>query len=172
MARWVSMRPADLGLAVLLAVLGGCSGLPQRSLTADAAAPTTSSTLESLPSQRLPPGQCALVLWSKAAGNPRIVMAFSAPPLARVKIGGRIMVLRRTALEGPEVFGHPLRQTFSGDGVTLQVDIEPPEGSSLQGGAVVRAGSVDYRDAAGWSTVTPVGGLIACSEKLGTPIGP
>lgn len=118
--------------------------------------------LGELPPQKLARGQCALVLWSKELRARRIVMALNAPALARIQVGGRTLELPRTALDGPEVFGHPARQTFAAAGRTLTLEIEVAEGRDLPGGVVVTGGAVDYRDPSGWSTLIPVGGLIAC----------
>lgn len=121
--------------------------------------------LQTLPPQRLAPGQCAMVLWRKSAGSPRIFMGFSEPAIARVRINGKDVDLARTDAEGERAFGHSPRQTYQGGGLTLTVDVEIDPDRGLLAGAVVPSGVLDFRQEGAASLILPVGGLIACQPQ-------
>ena len=119
--------------------------------------------LEELAPQAPPArGQCALFLWARAAADRRIFMALDAPPVGRLRIGGRQQDLVRTAAGGDRAHGHHARQVFAGGGLGVQLDLDLKGRRDLIGGAVVPSGTLTLRDAEGWTTITPVAGLIAC----------
>jgi hypothetical protein len=92
-------------------------------------------------------------------------MALQDPAQARIRIGGRTLVLPQTARGGAEAFGQFARQTFAGHGVTVILNLEVDPTHRLLGGIVVPDGTLDFRDANGWSVVAPVGGLIGCQGQ-------
>lgn len=151
-----------LGLGLLAGACqsGGASGARPAPVPSLADVP-----LQTLPPQRLAPGQCALVLWRKSATAQRIFMAFSDPAVARIRVGGRELELARTDAEGERVFGHSPRQVYQGGGVTLGVDLEIDPDRGLLSGAVVPSGVIDFRQQGGASVILPVGGLIACQAQ-------
>lgn len=112
--------------------------------------------------QKLASGQCALFLWANTAPARRILMATQNPASARVVMKGKTVDLPLTAWDGDQVMGLYEQQTFSGDGLTLTVRFRAEAPRGLVGGVVARDGSVELKDAAGWETVVPAAGMIAC----------
>ncbi|MBX3479206.1 MAG: hypothetical protein KF842_02320 [Caulobacter sp.] len=115
-----------------------------------------------LPPQELAAGQCALFLWARTSPPRRFLMATQNPASARVSLDGRTLDLPLSAWDGEAVYGVHETQTFAGEGVTLTVRFTAEERKGLVGGLVVPSASVEYRDAAGWETVIPAAGMIAC----------
>lgn len=115
-----------------------------------------------LPPQELAPGQCALFLWARTTPARRFLMATQNPASARVSLDGRTLDVPLTAWDGEAVYGLHEIQTFSGDGITLTVRFSAEERKGLVGGLVAPNATVEYRDAAGWETVIPAAGMIAC----------
>lgn len=160
------MRIAKLTtLAAMSLVLAACQGTGPRNAMPAPAPASDQMPLQTLPPQRLAPGQCALVLWRKGGGNSRIFMALSEPAMARVRIAGRDIDLTRTDAEGDRAFGLSPRQTYQGGGVALTVDLEIDPDRGLLAGAVVPSGVLDLRREGGTSVILPVGGLIACQPQ-------
>ena len=127
-----------------------------------APAPTGGLPLEALPTQTLASGQCALFLWARTTPPRRVFMALQDPAVARIRIAGRSVDLPRTAGGGDSAYGHTPIQRFEGEGITLTMKIQMDARSGLVGGAVVPAGSLEYRDAKGWETIIPVAGMVGC----------
>jgi hypothetical protein len=115
-----------------------------------------------LAQQQLAPGQCALFLWAKTSPARRILMATLNPASARVVMKGKTLDLPLTAWDGEQVMGLYEEQTFTGGGLTLTVRFRAEAPKGLIGGLVAREGSVEVKDAAGWETVVPAAGMIAC----------
>ncbi len=115
-----------------------------------------------LAQQQLAPGQCALFLWAKTSPARRILMATLNPASARVVMKGKTLDLPLTAWDGEQVMGLYEEQTFTGQGLTLTVRFHGQAPKGLIDGIVARDGSVELKDAAGWETVVPAAGMIAC----------
>lgn len=134
-------------------------------VTGGAAAPEEGGLpFDELPPQRLDRGQCALVLWTRTTPAKRVLMAVTGPAGARVQSGGKTVTLARTGWSGEGVYGHYPRQTYAGAGMELTVDVEFDTTSRLVGGALAPSGAIALKDAQGWSTVTPVAGMVACQS--------
>lgn len=118
-----------------------------------------------LAQQKLAPGQCALFLWANTSPARRILMATQNPASARVVMKGKTIDLPLTAWDGEQVMGLYEQQTFSGEGLTLTVRFRGEAANGLIGGMMARDGSVELKDAAGWETVVPAAGLIACQTS-------
>lgn len=112
--------------------------------------------------QKMASGQCALFLWADTAPARRILMATQNPASARVVMKGKTLDLPLTAWEGEQHMGLHEQQTFSGQGLTLTVRFRAESPRGLVGGVVAREASVELRDSAGWETVVPSAGMIAC----------
>lgn len=146
--------------------LGGCVALATLQTAAaqapiSEAAPEAAVVLQELPTQRLAKGQCALVAW-RLSDRTRIFMALSEPAVGRLQIGGATREFPRVAQDGQVVYGHAARQTFVGRGLTVNLDAEFDSERRLLGGAMIREGTLELKDGSGWTTMTPIGGLVAC----------
>jgi hypothetical protein len=78
---------------------------------------------------------------------------------------GKTIDLPLTAWDGEQVMGLYEQQTFAGQGLTLTVRFRGETPNGLIGGVVAREGSVELKDAAGWETVVPAAGMIACQSS-------
>lgn len=134
------------------------------------AAPDTRQTLqagdvrfEALPPQELPRGRCGLFLWARTT-SPMLLMTVMGEEdsAARVRTDGSQRSLPRTQFEGTPVHGQFERQTFSDGRLTLEVDLHFDETRPIRDGAIIRDGVVRVVNRAGWKTILPVGGLVAC----------
>ena len=162
---WTAMRRTKRSL--FCAWLGGCVALATLQ-TAAAQAPIgkgvaaeASVALQELPTQRLAKGQCALVAW-RLSDRVRIFMALSEPAVGRLQIGGGTREFPRVAQDGQVVYGHAAQQTFAGRGLTVSIEDEFDAERRLLGGAMIRQGTLELKDGSGWTTMTPIGGLVAC----------
>ena len=115
-----------------------------------------------LPPQELASGQCVLFLWARTSPARRFLMATQNPASARVSLNGRTMDLPLTEWDGESAYGLHEVQVFSGEGITLTVRFTAEARKGLVGGMVAPEASVEYRDAAGWETVIPAAGMLAC----------
>lgn len=129
-------------------------------------APNAGATpgLADLPTQVLASGQCALVLWSRAATPSRFVVTLDQPAVARVSVQGRVVELARVAQNGASIHGHFPEQRYRGDGISLDVSFAADQARSLNHGAVVSSALVEYVDGNGWTSIIPAVGLIACQN--------
>lgn len=145
-------------LATTALILAGALAAPQaRSAEAELA-------LQELPTQKLAPGQCALVLWTRTAPARRVFMAVTEPAGARLQSAGRTVELLRTASSGEAVYGHFPEETFAGGGWEVKATVSFDTKGALVGGALAPSGSLEVRDARGWTTVVPVAGMVACQS--------
>jgi len=134
--------------------------------TQNAPAPNNGGVpFEELAQQKLAPGQCALFLWANTSPTRRILMVTQNPASARVVMKGKTIDLPLTAWDGEQVMGLYEQQIFTGQGLTLTVRFRGETPNGLIGGVVAREGSVELKDAAGWETVVPAGGMIACQSS-------
>jgi|GEM_PF-1676574 len=115
-----------------------------------------------IPPQELASGQCALFLWARTSPARRFLMATQNPASARVSLNGKTLDLPLTEWDGDSVYGLYEVQVFSGEGITLTVRFTAEARKGLVGGLVAPEASVEYRDAAGWETVIPAAGILAC----------
>jgi hypothetical protein len=140
--------------------LGLCASL----LAGAGGAAETELPLQELPPQTLAAGQCALVLWTRTTPARRVFMALNNPAGAKVQVDGRTVALARTGWDGEAVFGHSPKQAFAGGGWTLSVSVDFDTRSGLVGGAVAPSGTLELRDAKGWSILQSVAGMVACQS--------
>lgn len=131
---------------------------------AAARADAAETVLQELPTQKLAPGQCALVLWTRDAPARRVFMALTQPSVAKLQSAGRTVDLARTDTQGEAVYGHFPQQTFAGAGWEVRATVTFDTRGALVGGALAPSGSLEVRDAKGWTTVTPVAGMVACQS--------
>lgn len=161
------LRTILLPLAGLL-MLAACAGAPgtpePESKPSAAAAAPAPFALSEVPPHRLLGGQCALVLWSREPSPRRLVLALDNPAIARINRNGAVSELAQTGVEGRRVFGHHPVQYYAGGGVrlTLRISFDGPQ--TLADGAILRDGSVELADDAGWSEIIPAAGLIGCQQ--------
>ena len=150
-------------LATLL--LAACTSTPaaEQSMM-QAADPTGMPKLAELPTQQLARGQCALVLWSRNATPVRFLVTLDQPAVANVMVQGRIVQLARVEQTGQSLHGQFPQQHYRGEGISLEVSFARNDARELAGGAVVSSAVVEYVDAAGWTSIIPAAGLIACQS--------
>lgn len=159
-----------IAAALLLVMLAGCAGSGEgagdgtRRSQASPKRIESALAMQEVAPQRLSPGQCVLVLWTKTQPPRRVLVAFSDPSVARVQIGGKTLDLPQTARGGELVFGHTPRQSFEGDGISMAFNLEFDTQSGLVGGALAPAGTLEYRSRKGWSSITAVAGIVGCEQ--------
>lgn len=149
------------GLTGVGLLLAGCAttGAPQASGPAGGAIP--GAPFGEAPAQKLDQGECLLALWSRTTPPLRFLVASDRPAQAWVRLNGRDLALPRVSQQGQPAFGHFPEQQFAGQGVTMTVRLEIDATKPLPDGAVVN-GTVDYRNAEGWTTVVAAAGMLAC----------
>ena len=147
-----------------LLLLSACAAAPRAAEPAPAAAPAAAGAfaLSEVPPHRLLSGQCALVLWSREPTPRRLVLALDNPAIARLNRDGAVRELAQSGVEGRRVFGHHPVQHYTGGGLTLTLRISFDGPQTLADGAILRDGSVELADDAGWSEIIPAAGLIGC----------
>jgi hypothetical protein len=148
-------------MAALL--LAGCAGeLSGEQRAAPVADATGMPALAELPMHSLARGQCALVLWSRNSTPVRFLVTLDRPAVANVMVQGRIVELARVQQNGQSLHGQFPEQHYRGEGISLEVSFAREDARELAGGAVVSSAVVEYVDAAGWTSIIPAAGLIAC----------
>lgn len=159
-----------MGVAALMcASLGACATVP----TAPTASTTPATTavaddvaieqrIGTLPPQELEDGSCGMFLWARDSHRNLVFFTSDRTRQAHLVLDGQQIALPRTVAEGDLVFGQYTRQEFSQAGIDLRLVVQPDPDSGIIGGAVVRQGMLNIRDAKGWDFVLPVAGLIAC----------
>jgi hypothetical protein len=148
-------------MAVLL--LASCASAPPDEQRSDPAADATGMpALAELPTHQLARGQCALVLWSRNSTPVRFLVTLDQPAVANVMVQGRIVELARVQQSGQSLHGQFPEQRYRGEGLSLEVSFARDDARELAGGAVVSSAVVEYVDAAGWTSIIPAAGLIAC----------
>jgi hypothetical protein len=133
-------------------------------MQARVATPAGEQPLAELPTQQLGTGQCALVLWSRQATPTRLVVALDQPAVARIRAKGRVIELARVLQSGPTLHGQFSEQEYRAEGISLEISFAAGEIRQLAGGAVVPSAVIRMADAAGWTSVIPASGLIACQS--------
>lgn len=156
------LKPVVAATALLLAACASTQPVAQS--TMQAADPTGAPPLAELPTQQLSRGQCALVLWSRNATPVRFLVTLDQPAVAHVMVQGRIVQLARVQQTGQSLYGQFPQQHYRGEGISLQVSFARTDARELAGGAVVSSAVVEYVDAAGWTSIIPSAGLIACQN--------
>jgi len=146
---------------LLAACAGELSGEKPATAIAD---PMGAAALSELPTQVLAQGQCCLVLWSRSSMLLRFVVTLDRPAVARVSMKGRLVELARVSQTGQSIHGQFPEQRYRGEGVSLEISFMPEDARPLAGGAVVSSAVVEFDDPAGWTSVIPAIGLIACQS--------
>ena len=151
--------------AAALALLGACASkgaapetvYPQSVVAGDI-------RFDALTPQRLESGRCGLYIWAQSLQQPLFVLAaYNTPAEAHVRIDGRDRVLPRVSFDGAPTSGHFEEQTFAAGGVSVTLDVTFDLNRPLRDGAAIRQGVMRVRDARGWETIVPIGGLLACA---------
>lgn len=155
------------GLALAAVLLSACAATPGApavppAVAATTAAPDLENRIGELPPQQLAPGQCGLFLWGKSVPPQLVLFGTGREGQARMVLDGRAVDLVRATAEGDPVFGQFPRQSFALAGAEIGLTLEFERRPDLVGGAMVPRGLLELRDAAGWSQVMPVAGLIGC----------
>lgn len=150
-------------MAALL--LAACAGGPTLDHPPAAVAdPMGAAALSELPTQVLAQGQCALVLWSRNSTPVRFAVMLDQPAIARVSMKGRVVELTRVSQNGQSIHGQFPEQHYRGAGMALEVSFMPEDARLLAGGAVVSSAVVEFDDPAGWTSIVPAVGVIACQS--------
>jgi hypothetical protein len=84
------------------------------------------------------------------------------PAVARVSMKGRVVELARVSQNGQSIHGQFPEQHYRGEGMALGVSFMPDDARQLAGGAVVSSAVVEFDDPAGWTSIVPAVGVIAC----------
>lgn len=145
--------------ALALAMLSACASSPPFELKRDGI------PFETLPSQRLKAGECAMFLWTndRESAEPRRIMMVAGDPLvARVKIAKRFFTFDVRDQSGETKGGLYSQLSFSGYGAKFRLDLKFAERDRLEQGFLVESGTLDYESANGWTAVMPVAGIVAC----------
>lgn len=108
-------------------------------------------TLSELPPQRVPPGRCVAVLWSRAEPPLRIAMLDESARTLRLQLDGRTVDLAEQ---------QPGRYVAPGLAVTVRLD--RAERPGLTQGSVIEGGTLRLEPDGQDSQVVPIGGLAAC----------
>ena len=154
--------PVGAVTAMLLAACAGGSSAEKP--TATVADPMGAAVLSELPTQVLAQGQCALVLWSRNSAPVRFAVTLDQPAVARVSMKGRVLELARVSQNGQSIHGQFPEQHYRGEGMSLEVSFMPEDARQLTGGAVVSSAVVEFDDPAGWTSIIPAVGVIACQS--------
>lgn len=150
-------------MVIAAMLMAACAGGPSGDQAATAVAdPMGAPALAELPTQLLARGQCALVLWSRNSMPVRFVVTLDQPAVARVSVKGRVVELARVGQSGQSIHGQFPEQQYRGEGISLEVSFVADDARQLAGGAVVSSAVVEYVDPAGWTSIIPAVGLIAC----------
>lgn len=157
------MKRLFLGLALGLALGVGALSSPARAQDRSASE-SGDIALEALEPQELQPGRCGMFLWTRAAQPVLVFAAFANPTEARARTNGRNRYLRRTGFGKEMVYGIFERQTFADGQITFDIDVQFDGERQMRNGAVVKEGVIRTRDANNWTSVTPVGGMVACKD--------
>ena len=107
--------------------------------------------LSDLPQQKLEPGQCVTMLWSRGQPPMRIAMVDDKAQTLRLRRNRKDVLLAAT---GPT--------SYAGDGLTIALDLSFRKTEGITDGAVIDSGSMEITDAAGEALILPVGGMRAC----------
>lgn len=107
--------------------------------------------LQEIPQQKLEPGQCVTILWSKGS-----------PPLRFAMIDERsqTLLLRRNRRDVTLSATSPAR--YEGDGLKIGVDLSFRDTQGIADGAVIDSGAIEIATADGEALILPVGGIRAC----------
>jgi hypothetical protein len=147
------------------AVVAACASAPSMKPGATPSpVPEAQLPFEELPTHTILPGQCALVLWTRASRPRRIFLALNEPASAYIRTAGHTLALARTRAVGDAVFGHAPSQTYSGDGWTVEISFVMDPNSPLAGGATLSSALVSFTDKQGWSGAVPAAGMVACQN--------
>jgi len=161
-----------LALSAVPLLLAGCgagrSDAPAPGATPRLDAPAAAGSenrIGTLPPQTLKPEQCGLFLWARTVPPRLVFFADAGGASGLMALDGRSVALPRTAADGVAVFDIFERQRFQAGGITVDLTLGFERRGDVVGGALVRRGLLDLKDASGWSYVLPVGGIVGCQPK-------
>lgn len=109
--------------------------------------------LTELPPQKAEPGRCRIFLWTRTEAPLRIAMIDETSKTMRMRKGKQMFDINEIS---PGQFG--------GHGYTVTVNLEFAEGNAIQGGNLIRSGSMrlEQLGEGGQILSLPVGGMRAC----------
>lgn len=148
-------------------LLAACAGNGQDVKTPPAALQIDADTRNArgLPAQKLGPNECGLFLWSKTDVSKFVFFAKAGAEEALFLMDDTAIDLVPVS-EGGEIFGQFFTEmTYaSGTGRTIALSYEP--GETLQDGARISNGTIQFVDDKNWRTVLPVLGVRVCQPVI------
>ncbi|MEZ5936591.1 MAG: hypothetical protein R3C52_00055 [Hyphomonadaceae bacterium] len=144
-------------------LLSACgSTAPAR--TEIAATPDTGElALQPLPPFEIDPKTCTMVLLTRDTSGTRVMAAFDAPAVGRIRVHGTTLNLPRAEVSGAVRAGQSERQVYRGeDGSVLISDVRFEDAGDPASGAMIRSGTVAYTAPNGETVITPVVGIATC----------
>jgi hypothetical protein len=122
--------------------------------------------LSQLSTDRLPVGQCGMLLWTMNAGQPVLVFRTIAGGQAEAMLDGKKQKFLPLAQKGDIRFGIGSQQSYrsaaSSEVQTIEIQVE--YGASFGGGVYVDEGVLRLINEQGWERIIPVAGLSGCRK--------
>jgi len=174
-------KPLFLGTVLTGAILslGACAALENSQLVGarqggtptavDSQAPVSvneADGLGAIANAALPEKSCGMILWTLEAERPTPVLRFVTGDKAEIILGGQLIALVRTGLDGQSRFGVFETQQFSAEN-GLHVDVASTFGHGFDGGVYIERSLIKVKGADGWSIVTPAAGIAGCRGSGG-----
>lgn len=104
-----------------------------------------------------------MFLWARSAER-NLVFFNTRGGSGRMVLEGREVSLTRVAADGAEVLGQFEQQTFSYDGLAIELQLQFESRPGLARGAVIPQGALRLKRDDGWEYIQPVAGLVGCEE--------
>lgn len=159
-----------LGAAALLVAVSGCEGLKRRTVdpiarlaaisTTEAAADDEAPSIDSLPEDGLPDGECGLLLWTVEDQKPVLIFREVVGETAGMMLDGAPATLSLRSASGDSRYGVSSTQEFTSGQISISVTID--FGRNFDGGAYVEHGRISVHGPNGWERAAPVAGLVGC----------
>lgn len=121
--------------------------------------------LGALPAQKLERGSCGLFLWSRTAQPELVFFSDIASNDAQIVLNDKSLRLPRTGRGGDALYGQYDTQIYADGAVKLELSIGVDGNGGIVNGARVPTGTLRLVTDEGWTTVTPVAGMIACEPS-------
>lgn len=119
--------------------------------------------LGTLAPRKLNVGECGMFLWARNAER-NLVFFNTRGGAGRMVLDGQEVSLTRVAADGAEVLGQFEQQTFSYDGLAIELQLQFESRPGLARGAVIPQGALRLKRNDGWEYIQPVAGLVGCEE--------
>lgn len=157
----------------LLVIVGACAASPQTAT--QNAAPAAAAAryqvkndapkIAELKTRNLEPGECGMLLWTLANGEPVMVFRNVEGRQAEMIIDGAPARLDLVEEKGERRYGIAAEQAYTLEAGTpgeTRVKVTASFGTPFEGGVYVEQGVITLRNFFGWERVTPVAGLAGC----------